>query len=43
MDRARPASISRPAPALGEQTDEVLGAIGYAEQRIAALREEGVV
>ena len=38
-----PASISRPAPALGEQTDEVLGAIGYAEQRIAALREEGVV
>ncbi|PWU23211.1 MAG: hypothetical protein C5B48_09035, partial [Candidatus Rokuibacteriota bacterium] len=38
-----PASVSRPAPALGEQTDEVLGAIGYDDERIAALREQGVV
>lgn len=32
-----------PAPALGEHTDEVLGAIGFSEQEIAALHEEGAV
>jgi len=31
------------APALGQHTDEVLGALGYADDRIAALRAEGVV
>jgi alpha-methylacyl-CoA racemase len=38
-----PAAIERPAPALGEQTDEVLGAIGYDSERIERLRAEGVV
>jgi crotonobetainyl-CoA:carnitine CoA-transferase CaiB-like acyl-CoA transferase len=38
-----PASLERHAPALGEQTDEVLRAIGYDETRVARLREEGVV
>ena len=32
-----------PRPALGEQTDEVLRAIGYDADAIAQLREEGVV
>jgi crotonobetainyl-CoA:carnitine CoA-transferase CaiB-like acyl-CoA transferase len=38
-----PAAVRRPAPGLGEQTDEVLAAIGYDADRIAALRAEGVV
>jgi crotonobetainyl-CoA:carnitine CoA-transferase CaiB-like acyl-CoA transferase len=38
-----PAAVQRPAPGLGEQTDEVLAAIGYDADRIAALRAEGVV
>jgi alpha-methylacyl-CoA racemase len=38
-----PASIARPAPALGEQTDEVLDAIGYDSRRIERLRAEGIV
>jgi alpha-methylacyl-CoA racemase len=38
-----PAAIERHAPALGEQTEEVLRAIGYDADRIAALREEGAV
>jgi len=38
-----PAAIAVPAPALGEQSDEVLRAIGYDDERIATLREEGVV
>jgi alpha-methylacyl-CoA racemase len=38
-----PAAVARHAPALGEQTDEVLSAIGYDEQRIAGLRAQGVV
>jgi crotonobetainyl-CoA:carnitine CoA-transferase CaiB-like acyl-CoA transferase len=38
-----PAAIGRPAPALGEQTDEVLDAIGYDRERIDGLRAEGVV
>jgi crotonobetainyl-CoA:carnitine CoA-transferase CaiB-like acyl-CoA transferase len=38
-----PASVARPAPALGEQTDEVLKEIGYDAERIGALRAEGVV
>lgn len=31
------------APRLGEHTDEVLGQIGYSVDKIAALRQEGVV
>jgi alpha-methylacyl-CoA racemase len=36
-----PAAIAHHAPALGEQTDEVLRALGYDDDRIAALREQG--
>jgi alpha-methylacyl-CoA racemase len=38
-----PARIEQPAPALGEQTDEVLSAIGYDAERIERLRSDGVV
>jgi alpha-methylacyl-CoA racemase len=38
-----PAVVARPAPALGEQTDEVLEAIGFDRARIDQLREQGVV
>ncbi|MGO8867492.1 MAG: CaiB/BaiF CoA transferase family protein [Alphaproteobacteria bacterium] len=33
----------RPAPALGEHTDEILGACGYDAERIARLRREGII
>jgi crotonobetainyl-CoA:carnitine CoA-transferase CaiB-like acyl-CoA transferase len=38
-----PARPDRPAPALGEHTDEVLREIGYADTEIAALKESGAV
>ena len=38
---ATPASLRRPAPGLGEHTDEVLTEVGYSELEIAALRESG--
>jgi crotonobetainyl-CoA:carnitine CoA-transferase CaiB-like acyl-CoA transferase len=38
-----PARLRRPAPALGEHTDEVLRDLGYEAQRIAALREAGII
>ncbi len=38
-----PASIRRPAPALGEHTDEVLAELGYGTERIEALRTSGAV
>ena len=38
-----PARLRRPAPALGEHTDEILRALGYSPDRIAALRERGIV
>jgi len=40
---ATPAQLRRPAPALGEHTDAVLGGLGYSAERIATLRREGVV
>ena len=38
-----PAHLRRPAPALGEHTDEVLRDLGYEPSRIAALRANSVV
>ncbi len=38
-----PAAIRRPAPALGEHTDEVLAELGYAPGEIAALRRAAAV
>jgi len=38
-----PASIRRPAPALGEHTDAVLAEIGYSAGEIAGLRAQGAV
>jgi crotonobetainyl-CoA:carnitine CoA-transferase CaiB-like acyl-CoA transferase len=40
---ATPAAISRPAPGLGEHTDEVLGELGLDPVRIGELRAGGVV
>ena len=38
-----PASIRRGAPALGEQSDEILAEIGYTPAEIAGLRADGIV
>ena len=37
-----PLEVQRPAPALGEHTDEVLSSIGYTSEQIKDLRESGV-
>jgi len=38
-----PAAVRRPAPGLGEHTDEVLRHHGYGNEEIAAMRDDGVV
>ena len=38
-----PGTYRRPAPLLGEHTDQILGRLGYTADDIAALRAEGVV
>ena len=38
-----PITYRRPAPLLGEHTDEILGELGYSDAQIAALRGEGIV
>jgi crotonobetainyl-CoA:carnitine CoA-transferase CaiB-like acyl-CoA transferase len=38
-----PASVRRPAPLIGQHTEEVLAEIGYRPERIAALRSSGVL
>jgi len=40
---ATPARIQRPAPQLGEHTEEILAEIGYAEEEIKELKEKGVI
>ena len=40
---ATPARLRRPAPALGEHTDAVLTDLGYDADRIARLKERGIV
>ena len=38
-----PASVRGPAPRLGEHTDDILADIGISSDRIAALRDSGVI
>jgi crotonobetainyl-CoA:carnitine CoA-transferase CaiB-like acyl-CoA transferase len=38
-----PSEIGRPAPRLGEHTEEVLGEIGLGRDEIASLRDAGVI
>jgi CoA:oxalate CoA-transferase len=38
-----PASIEAPPPRLSAHTNEILGSIGYSEEDIAALKEQGVI
>ena len=38
-----PYQLRRPAPALGEHTDELLGELGRSAADIAALRDDGVI
>jgi crotonobetainyl-CoA:carnitine CoA-transferase CaiB-like acyl-CoA transferase len=38
-----PQSVRRPAPLIGEHTDEVLAEVGYAPVEVAALRERGAL
>ncbi len=40
---ATPATYTRPAPAIGEHTDEILGELGYSKDKIAELRKKGAV
>lgn len=41
--RGTPGRIAAPPPRLGEHTEEVLGALGYSSEKVAALREKGIV
>ena len=38
-----PGSVNRLPPWLGEHTEEILANLGYNEQRIDELRQEGVI
>jgi crotonobetainyl-CoA:carnitine CoA-transferase CaiB-like acyl-CoA transferase len=38
-----PGTYRRPAPLVGEHTDEILKSLGYAEAEIASLRQEGII
>ena len=43
LSRTPAAPIRRPAPALGEHTDEILAEAGFGSEEIAALHESGAV
>jgi formyl-CoA transferase len=44
VDMSRtPPSIDRPPPVLGEHTEEVLTALGYEGNQIAAFRNSGAI
>ena len=38
-----PGEIRRPAPEIGEHTEEILGELGYAPEEIDRLRRTGVI
>jgi crotonobetainyl-CoA:carnitine CoA-transferase CaiB-like acyl-CoA transferase len=38
-----PGSVRHRAPTLGEHTEKILGELGYDQQAIAALREQGII
>jgi crotonobetainyl-CoA:carnitine CoA-transferase CaiB-like acyl-CoA transferase len=38
-----PGEIRRPAPEIGEHTEEILGELGYAQEEIDRLRKMGVI
>ncbi|HKG16649.1 MAG TPA: CaiB/BaiF CoA-transferase family protein [Solirubrobacteraceae bacterium] len=38
-----PGRLTRPGPALGEHTDDLLAAVGYSDDEVAALKESGAV
>jgi crotonobetainyl-CoA:carnitine CoA-transferase CaiB-like acyl-CoA transferase len=40
---ATPGRLRRPAPALGEHTEEILGSLGFAQSEIHGLAREGVI
>ena len=42
MTETQPVERQRP-PTLGEHTDEVLSALGYSADELAALRRDGVI
>lgn len=42
VDGVRSTTVHRPAPALGEHTDEVLAELGYSASAIKALRADGI-
>ena len=38
-----PAVVDKPGPELGQHTEEVLHGIGYSQEKIEELREQGVI
>ena len=38
-----PGSVQRPAPLLGQHTDEILRGLGYDEENIAQMRKDGII
>ena len=43
MEKFEPGRLRGPAPGLGDDTDAVLGELGYSEAEIASLRGRKVV